>query len=130
VAKQLSLIRVPAGELFLSRSQTLKEGICMSETPMPKKPFLTLLLSIAWFIGLIVAAALVAYIPGALKYVDDERLGRAMARIMVPASLPLIGAAIQFARRKYVSAVILSGLVFLLIAYLDFHIIKFAVQHP
>ena len=102
----------------------------MSETTKSRHPFVIFLLSIAWFIGLIVAAALVAYAPGALKYVDDERLGRAMARIMVPATLPLLGAAIQFARRKYVSAAILAGIVFLLIAYLDFHIIKFAIQHP
>jgi hypothetical protein len=101
----------------------------MSDKTKPRKPLPILLLSIAWFMGLIIAAALLAYVPGALKYVDDERLGRAMARIMVPATLPLLGAAIQFARRKYVSATILAGIVFVLIAYLDFHIIKFAVQH-
>lgn len=102
----------------------------MSDKTKARHPFVVLLLLIAWFIGLIVAAALVAYVPGALRNVDDERLGRAMARIMVPACLPLLAAAIQFARRKYVSAAILAGIVFLLIAYLDFHIIKFAVQHP
>jgi hypothetical protein len=101
----------------------------MSEKTKTRHPFVIPLLAIAWFIGLMAAAVLVAYVPGALKYVDDERLGRAMARIILPASLPLLGAAIQFARRKYLSAVILAGAVFLLIAYLDFRIIKFAVQH-
>jgi hypothetical protein len=102
----------------------------MSDKTKTRHPFMIFLLSIAWFIGLMAAAVLAAYVPGAFKYVDDERLGRAMAGIMVPASLPLLGSAIQFARRKYVSAVILAGIVFILIAYLDFHIIKFAVQHP
>ena len=102
----------------------------MSDKTKARHPLVILLLSIAWFIGLMASAVLVAYVPGAFKYVDDERLGRAMAGIMVPASLPLLGSAIQFARRKYVSAVILAGIVFILIAYLDFHIIKFAVQHP
>jgi hypothetical protein len=101
----------------------------MSEITKPRHPFVILLLSVVWFIGLIVAAALVAWIPGALKYVDDERLGRAMARVMVPACLPLLAAAIQLARRKYVTAAILAGAVFALIGYLDFHVIKFAIQH-
>jgi hypothetical protein len=100
----------------------------MSNRTKSRKPLIILLLSIAWFIGLVVAAALLAYVPGALNCVDDERLGRAMARVVVPACLPLMGAAIQFARRKYVSAVILAGFVFAVIAFLDFQLIKLAVQ--
>jgi len=96
----------------------------------PRPVFAVILLSIVWFVGLLGAAALVAYVPGALKYVDDERLGRAMAGIMAPASLPLLGAGIQIARRKYVSAAILAGIVFVLIGYLDFRVISLAVGRP
>jgi len=112
----------------LSMKTESENVIHMSHETNPRKPILILLYSIAWFVGLIFAAALLAYVPGALKYVDDERLGRAMAGIMLPASLPLLGAAIQFARRKYVSAAILAGIVFVLIAYLDFHIVKIGIQ--
>ena len=102
----------------------------MSDKTKVRHPLVNVLLSSAWFIGLMLAAVLAAYVPGAFNYVDDERLGRAMAGILLPGSSPLLGAAIQFARRRYVSAVILAGIVFILIAYLDFHIVKFAVQHP
>ena len=100
----------------------------MSSNVQSRHPLVVLSLTAAWFIGLIIAAVLVAYIPGALKLVNDERRGRLMARVMLPALLPLFAASVQFARRKYVSALILAGLVFAVLLGLDGYAIAFVMR--
>ena len=100
----------------------------MSNTINQRHPLLVLLLTIMWFIGLVVTAVLVAYIPGALKFVDSERWGRAIVNILMLGFLPLFAASVQFARRKYVSALILAGIVFVVLLGLDGYAIALVMR--
>jgi hypothetical protein len=80
-------------------------------------------------VGLVIWSLLVAYIPGALHVVNDELWGRLMAKVLMPGLLPLLAASIQFARRKYISAMILAGVVILGLFGLDLAAILHAGRH-
>ena len=101
----------------------------MSTNAIPRHPALVLMLTVVWFVGLVIWSMLVAYVPGALHVVNDELWGRLIAKVLLPCLLPLFAASIQFARRKYISAMILSGIVILALFGLDLAAILHAGRH-
>ena len=101
----------------------------MSIETKKRHPILVLILTLVWFIGLLMTAVLVAYIPGALGLVDDERWGRTIVKVLVPGLVPLLIGSVLFARRKFLIASILSGLVIFVLLGFDAWAIALVTRH-
>ena len=86
-------------------------------------PLIILLISVGWSLLGTMLAVLVMYIPGALDLVDDERLGRASAIILLPSLVLMAAAGLCAGLKKYLPAVAITAFVLLGCAALDAMII-------